>query len=199
MGSKGSKKKDTGVSVAPSAAKTAKVKPDLDYKFKVLMIGDSGVGKSCLLLRATDNTFTESFIGSIGSEFKELKLEVLDKIVVLQIWDTAGQERFRTVTSSYYQGSDAILCCYDITNLETFNNLQKWMGEVDRYARDNQFKAIVGCKSDLEQNRAVREEEAVEFSDQLNLMHFTTSSKDATGVDYLFNQLAQELVRKAEE
>uniref|UniRef100_A0A0M3ICE7 Ras-related protein Rab-1A n=1 Tax=Ascaris lumbricoides TaxID=6252 RepID=A0A0M3ICE7_ASCLU len=126
-----------------------------DYLFKLLLIGDSGVGKSCLLLRFADDTYTESYISTIGVDFKIRTIELDGKTIKLQIWDTAGQERFRTITSSYYRGAHGIIVVYDITDQESFNNVKQWLQEIDRYACENVNKLLVGNKCDLTSKRAV--------------------------------------------
>merc|ERR1711966_349389 len=98
------------------------MKPDYDYLFKLLLIGDSGVGKSCLLLRFADDKWTDSYISTIGVDFKIRTIELDGKTIKLQIWDTAGQERFRTISSTYYRGAHGIIVVYDITDNESFNN-----------------------------------------------------------------------------
>lgn len=126
-----------------------------DYLFKLLLIGDSGVGKSCLLLRFADDTYTESFISTIGVDFKIRTIDLEGKTVKLQIWDTAGQERFRTITSSYYRGAHGIIVVYDITDAESFANVRMWLKEVERYGSEGVSKLLVGNKSDLTSKRAV--------------------------------------------
>mmetsp|Transcript_35141 Transcript_35141/g.71640 ORF Transcript_35141/g.71640 Transcript_35141/m.71640 type:complete len:131 (+) Transcript_35141:108-500(+) len=124
------------------------VKRDYDHLFKLVLIGDSGVGKSCLLLRFADNAFTDSYISTIGVDFRFRTVKVEKHTVKLQIWDTAGQERFRTITSAYYRGADGIIMVYDVTNQESFNHVADWLTEVNRYASEGTCKLLVGNKSD---------------------------------------------------
>ncbi|KAG0454929.1 hypothetical protein HPP92_023851 [Vanilla planifolia] len=121
--------------------------PEYDYLFKLLLIGDSGVGKSCLLLRFADDSYLESYISTIGVDFKIRTVEQDGKTIKLQIWDTAGQERFRTITSSYYRGAHGIIVVYDVTEQESFNNVKQWLSEIDRYATENVNKLLVGTNA----------------------------------------------------
>lgn len=114
-----------------------------------MLIGDTGVGKSCLLLRFADDSFTENYISTIGVDFRFRTVKVDKKTVKLQIWDTAGQERFRTITSAYYRGADGIIMVYDVTSEESFNHINDWFIEVNRYAAENTCKLLVGNKIDL--------------------------------------------------
>lgn len=141
--------------------------PEYDYLFKLLLIGDSGVGKSCLLLRFADDTYTESYISTIGVDFKIRTIELDGKTIKLQIWDTAGQERFRTITSSYYRGAHGIIVVYDVTDLDSFNNVKQWLHEIDRYACDNVNKLLVGNKCDMSARKVVDYNTAKEFAEQL--------------------------------
>ena len=114
-----------------------------------MLIGDSGVGKSCLLLRFADDKWTDSYISTIGVDFKIRTIDLDGKTIKLQIWDTAGQERFRTISSTYYRGAHGIIVVYDVTNLDSFNNVKRWLTEIDKYARENVNKLLVGNKADL--------------------------------------------------
>ncbi|CAO2813182.1 unnamed protein product [Amaranthus hypochondriacus] len=160
--------------------------PEYDYLFKLLLIGDSGVGKSCLLLRFADDSYVDSYISTIGVDFKIRTVEQDGKTIKLQIWDTAGQERFRTITSSYYRGAHGIIVVYDITDQESFNNVKQWLSEIDRYASNNVNKLLVGNKSDLTATRAVPYETAKAYADEIGIPFLETSAKDATNVEQAF-------------
>jgi Ras-related protein Rab-1A len=115
----------------------------------LVLIGDTGVGKSCLLLRFADDTFTGNDISTIGVDFRFRTVKIDKKTVKLQIWDTAGQERYRTITSAYYRGADGIIMVYDVTNEDSFRHINDWLLEVNRYASETTCKLIVGNKIDL--------------------------------------------------
>jgi Ras-related protein Rab-1A len=115
---------------------------------QLVVIGDTGVGKSCILLRFADDTFTENKISTIGVDFRFRTVKLDKRVVKLQIWDTAGQERFRTITSAYYRGADGIILVYDVTSEESFNHINDWFVEVNRYASENTCKLLVGNKID---------------------------------------------------
>ncbi|XP_042455859.1 ras-related protein RIC1-like isoform X3 [Zingiber officinale] len=151
--------------------------PEFDYLFKLLLIGDSGVGKSCLLLRFADDSYLESYISTIGVDF----------------WDTAGQERFRTITSSYYRGAHGIIVVYDVTDEESFNNVKQWFSEIDRYASESVNKLLVGNKCDLTANRVISYETGKAFADEIGIPFLETSAKDATNVEQAFMTMAAEI------
>ncbi|GIX87434.1 ras-related protein Rab-1A [Caerostris extrusa] len=167
--------------------------PEYDYLFKLLLIGDSGVGKSCLLLRFADDTYTESYISTIG---KIRTIELEGKTIKLQIWDTAGQERFRTITSSYYRGAHGIIVVYDVTDQESFNNVKQWLQEIDRYASENVNRLLVGNKCDLTPKKVVDYVTAKEFADQLGIPFLETSAKNATNVEQAFMTMAAEIKKR---
>ena len=128
---------------------SSSIKRDYDYLFKLVLIGDSSVGKSCLLLRFADDSFTDSYISTIGVDFRFRTVKIEDKTVKLQIWDTAGQERFRTITSAYYRGADGIIMVYDVTRLDSFDHVRDWLNEVNRYANQGLCKKLlIGNKCD---------------------------------------------------
>ncbi|KAL1266588.1 hypothetical protein QQF64_002263 [Cirrhinus molitorella] len=170
--------------------------PEYDYLFKLLLIGDSGVGKSCILLRFADDTYTESFISTIGVDFKIRTIELDGKTIKLQIWDTAGQERFRTITSSYYRGAHGIIVVYDVTDQESYNNVKQWLKEIDRYASENVNKLLVGNKCDLTTKKVVDYTTAKEFADSLGIPFLETSAKNATNVEQAFMTMAEEIKKR---
>ncbi|KAK3028905.1 hypothetical protein RJ639_039914, partial [Escallonia herrerae] len=167
-----------------------------DYLFKLLLIGDSGVGKSCLLLRFADDSYVESYISTIGVDFKIRTVEQDGKTIKLQIWDTAGQERFRTITSSYYRGAHGIIIVYDVTDQESFNNVKQWLSEIDRYAGDNVNKLLVGNKSDMTANKVVSYETAKAFADEIGIPFLETSAKNASNVEEAFMTMAAEIKKR---
>ncbi|OSX74520.1 hypothetical protein BU14_0285s0009 [Porphyra umbilicalis] len=166
---------------------------EYDYLFKLLLIGDSSVGKSALLLRFADDTYTESYISTIGVDFKIRTIELEGKTIKLQIWDTAGQERFRTITSSYYRGAHGIIIVYDVTDLESFNNVKSWLQEIDRFASEHVNKLLVGNKNDLTSKKMVDTAVAKEFADSLGIKFLETSAKTAENVESAFLTMATEI------
>lgn len=175
------------------------VKRDYDYLFKLVLIGDSGVGKSCLLLRFADDSFTDSYISTIGVDFRFRTVNIDNKTVKLQIWDTAGQERFRTITSAYYRGAHGIIMVYDVSNAESFEHVEEWLMEVNRHASSNTIKLLVGNKADLVSQKAVTEEAAQKFADQLKISFLETSAKNSTNVEAAFLTMAKELIKARQE
>ncbi|CAI7721008.1 Ras-like protein ORAB-1 [Plasmodium vivax India VII] len=169
-----------------------------DSLFKILLIGDSGVGKSCLLLRFADDTYTDSYISTIGVDFKIKTIEIEDKIIKLQIWDTAGQERFRTITSSYYRGAQGIIIVYDVTDRDSFNNVKNWIIEIEKYASEDVQKVLIGNKIDLKNDRNVSYEEGKELADSCNIQFLETSAKIAHNVEQAFKTMAHEIKNKSQ-
>ncbi|KAF7232522.1 hypothetical protein EG68_09876 [Paragonimus skrjabini miyazakii] len=171
--------------------------PDYDYLFKLLLIGDSGVGKSCLLLRFADDTYSDTYISTIGVDFKIRTIELDGKAVKLQIWDTAGQERFRTITSSYYRGAHGIIVVYDVTDQGSFNNVHSWLEEIKHYADSKVNRLLVGNKCDLEAKRVVQTSTGKALADELHMPFLETSAKDATNVEEAFVKMAQQIAASA--
>ncbi|KAA6399432.1 MAG: putative rab family small GTPase [Streblomastix strix] len=128
---------------------------DIEHVFKILLVGDQGVGKSNLLLRFADDLFTDSYIATIGVDFKFRTVEIDGKMIKLQIWDTAGQERFRTITYSYYRGAHGIVIVYDCTDQLTFHKVSTWISDADKYVNENVAKLMLGNKCDLVQRKQI--------------------------------------------
>ena len=167
---------------------------EYDYLFKYLIIGNSGVGKSCLLIRFTDDKFEEGYVTTIGVDFKIKTLEIEGKSVKLQIWDTAGQERFRNIVSSYYKGAHGIMMVYDITDLESFRYLDSWIKEIEKNASKNVYKILVGNKNDLEKNRKVTFEKGKEFANLHGMKFFETSAKENRNVEEAFKEMTKDII-----
>ncbi|KAI9025249.1 putative GTP-binding protein ypt1 [Phycomyces nitens] len=167
--------------------------PEYDYLFKLLLIGDSGVGKSCLLLRFADDMYTDSYISTIGVDFKIRTIELEGKAIKLQIWDTAGQERFRTITSSYYRGAHGIIIVYDVTDQGSFDNVKQWLREIDRYAAEGVNKLLVGNKNDMTDKKVVSSATAESLAESLGLPLLETSAKNALNVEQSFLTMAKQI------
>lgn len=168
---------------------------DFDYVFKLLMIGDSGVGKSSLLLRFTSDSF-DDLSPTIGVDFKLKLMTIGGKRLKLTIWDTAGQERFRTLTSSYYRGAQGIIFVYDVTRRETFTNLSEiWAKEVDLYSTNQDcIKMLVGNKVDRENERVVTKQEGIALARQLGCLFLECSAKTHVNVENCFEELVLKIL-----
>jgi Ras-related protein Rab-1A len=162
-----------------------------DYLIKCLVVGDSGTGKSSLMLRFTDDVFNTSYISTIGVDFKIKTMEIRDKTVKFQIWDTAGQDRFRTITSSYYRGSNAVILCYDTTDKNTFKNIVKWLDEVKMYSAISPLLILCGTKIDLEKEREVDRQEAEDFAKANNMHFFESSAKNNSNINEIFELIGE--------
>eukprot|EP01088_Endostelium_zonatum_P014862 TRINITY_DN340_c0_g1_i1.p1 TRINITY_DN340_c0_g1~~TRINITY_DN340_c0_g1_i1.p1 ORF type:complete len:209 (+),score=50.28 TRINITY_DN340_c0_g1_i1:134-760(+) len=170
-----------------------------DFLFKILLIGDSGVGKSALLLRFADDTYHESYISTIGVDFKIRTIKLDGKLVKLQIWDTAGQEKFRTITSSYYRGAHGIIVAYDVTDEASFNHVTNWLQEIDKYTVGGGVsvnKLLVGTKTDMVSNRVIDTEKGKKCAVDLGLSFVETSAKTGDCVEDAFLTMAREIKNK---
>ncbi|KAF7478360.1 hypothetical protein GHT09_010472 [Marmota monax] len=140
---------------------------NFDYMFKILIIGNSSVGKTSFLFRYADDSFTPAFVSTVGIDFKVKTIYRNDKRIKLQIWDTAGQERYRTITTAYYRGAMGFILMYDITNEESFNAVQDWSTQIKTYSWDNAQVLLVGNKCDMEDERVVSSERGRQLADHL--------------------------------
>jgi Ras-related protein Rab-8A len=159
----------------------------------LLLIGDSGVGKSCLLLRFSDDSFTPSFITTIGIDFKIRTIELDGKKIKLQIWDTAGQERFRTITTAYYRGAMGILLVYDVTDEKTFSNIRNWIRNIEQHATESVNKMLIGNKCDMEDEKVVDAARGKALADEYDIKFLETSAKTNHNVDLAFVTLAKDI------
>jgi small GTP-binding protein len=160
--------------------------------YKVLLLGDTTVGKTCFLLKYTDKTFIEEHMTTIGLDYRLKTLKLKDgKEIKLQIWDTAGQERFRTITKSYYKGSEGILLIYDVTKRESFENVKTWVSQIREEVSKSSVIYVVGNKIDLEDTRKVTTEEGVNLAKELELPFKEASAKNGINIDETFYDLAE--------
>ncbi|XP_071960187.1 ras-related protein Rab-43-like [Antedon mediterranea] len=168
-----------------------------DFLFKIVLIGDAGVGKTCVVQRFKSGAFLEKQHATIGVDFTMKTLNIDGARVKLQVWDTAGQERFRTITQSYYRSANGVVLAYDITKKESFNNIPRWIEDVQKYAGNNVLQVLIGNKKDLEASREVKLTDAEALANHHGMLMCTeTSAKDSTNVDDTFYQLATILKKR---
>ena len=166
-----------------------------EAKYKILILGDSKVGKSCFLTRYADKTYQEDYLSTIGMDYKIKNYELENgDIIKLYIWDTAGQDRFRSITSNYYKGADGIILIYDITKQETFNNVRNWITSIKEEAPAKVVLILVGNKVDDEKNRAVQQSEGEKIADEYNLPFLECSAKSDINVTETFDVLVKKIV-----
>lgn len=166
---------------------------DYSHLFKLLLIGDSGVGKSSLLLRFADNSYTGNYITTIGVDFKIRTVTIDNQRVKLQIWDTAGQERFRTITSTYYRGTHGVVVVYDVTNASTFKSIQRWLLEIDQYC-SSVSRILVGNKNDDAIKKVVSTDEGRNLAHSYGIDLVETSAKDDINVEDVFLKITRSML-----
>ena len=168
-----------------------------DCVYKVLLLGDSTVGKTCFLLRYCDKTFQEAHLSTIGLDYR-LKTMTLQsgKNIKLQIWDTAGQDRFRAITKNYYKGANGIILIYDVTNRQSYENVKNWITQIREEANPNVVIYLAGNKVDVsEEEKVVKTEEGKKIAEEFNLPLYETSAKNGVNINRIF----EELVEKVDE
>eukprot|EP01089_Gocevia_fonbrunei_P023206 TRINITY_DN9680_c0_g1_i1.p1 TRINITY_DN9680_c0_g1~~TRINITY_DN9680_c0_g1_i1.p1 ORF type:complete len:222 (-),score=41.22 TRINITY_DN9680_c0_g1_i1:86-751(-) len=175
-------------------------KEKFDYMLKVVIVGDSGVGKSNIMTRFTNDKFSDTSKATIGVAFATKSIQVpltetVTKHVKLQVWDTAGQERYRALSSAYYRGAHGALIVYDITNKQSMDNVKIWLDEIDRFCTQDIAVILVGNKCDLSDKRCVSRDEGTKYADSNNLYFMETSAKDATNIDAAFTLLIKEIIK----
>jgi len=164
-----------------------------DYLFKLLLIGDSGVGKTCVLFRFSEDAFNSTFISTIGIDFKIRTIELDGKKIKLQIWDTAGQERFRTITTAYYRGAMGIMLVYDLTNEKSFENIKNWIRNIEEHAAPDVQKMILGNKCDMTEKRVVSRERGEQLALEYGIRFMETSAKASQNVEEAFYILSRDI------
>ena len=176
-----------------------------DYSVKVALIGNSGVGKTCIIKRFTDNHFDPNTMTTSGGSFSQKFLEINKKTVLLNLWDTAGQEKFRSIGIHFYKEAYIVCLVYDITNLESFNDLKnKWYEDLKNHGEKYTVLAVVGCKSDLYEKEEVQEDVARQYAQDINATFMLTSAKTGDNINNLFDTLTRqylgpEFTKKVEE
>ncbi|XP_072458402.1 ras-related protein Rab-3D [Notamacropus eugenii] len=183
----------------PHTAQKDAADQNFDYMFKLLIIGNSSVGKTSFLFRYADDSFTSAFVSTVGIDFKVKTVYRNEKRVKLQIWDTAGQERYRTITTAYYRGAMGFLLMYDVSNQESFNAVQDWATQIKTYSWDNAQVILVGNKCDLEDERVVSTEDGKHLADDLGFEFFEASAKDNINVKQVFERLVDIICEKMNE
>ncbi|XP_014788002.1 ras-related protein Rab-43 [Octopus bimaculoides] len=168
-----------------------------DFLFKIVLIGDAGVGKTCVVQRFKSGTYLEKHGSTIGVDFTMKTLQIDGKLVKLQIWDTAGQERFRTITQSYYRSANGVIIAYDVTKRSSFDNIPRWLEDVKKYAGSNIVQLILGNKQDLEHLREVSVAEAKAYAQHCSMLDaIETSAKENTNIDEAFLRMAKDLKKR---
>lgn len=167
-----------------------------DYMFKVLLLGDAGVGKTSLMWRFSDDVFNQTYISTIGIDLKLRTIDVEGKKVRLQVWDTAGQERFHAISVSYYRTAVGIMLVYDITRRRSFENIAKWLRNIDEHAQEDVVKLLIGNKCDMQQPRDVKREEGEMLADEYDMSFFETSAKENESIDEAFECIAREIMER---
>lgn len=170
---------------------------EYDHLIKLLMLGDSAVGKSALLVRFCENTFDANFVVTIGVDFKHRTINRGGRRLRLQVWDTAGQERFRTITPAYYRSAMGVILVYDITEEQSFRNIEVWVNNLNQHGSSDCDRILVGNKSDLaEKRRSVSTERGKKLADKFGMLFFETSAKEGSNVEKAFAGLADKVVER---
>lgn len=167
-----------------------------ELKYKVVLLGDPSVGKTCFLIRYVNNTFTQNHMTTIGVDVKSKKIQSSIGEVTLQIWDTAGQEKFRSLSPSYLRNADGILLLYDISNRESFDHMVNWLEAIEKYTKMDKQVMLVGNKSDLEDMRRVEFDEGQTLSKHSGYLFTEASAKEGVGVDICFQNLLKAMIKK---
>ena len=168
-----------------------------DFMFKILLIGDSSVGKTCFLLRYIEDSFTDNFTATIGVDHRAKIIKTKNKeLVKIQIWDTAGQDKFRCITKNILRWSNGILLIYDTTSNNYYNNIKSWISQINESLGDEPCLVLVGNKVDLENQRQIIKNEGEKLAKEYNMILFETSAKENIKIKEVFEYLVEEMVKK---
>ena len=167
---------------------------DTDLVYKILLLGDSEVGKSCFLMRYADNVFVDNYITTIGLDYK-LKYVQLDsgQVIKVQLWDTAGQDRYRTIAKNYYKGSHGILLLYDVTKSSSFENIREWIKDIREEVYEKAIIFLIGNKIDKKDQIKIKTEDAEKLAEEFNIPFFEASAKSGENVDEIFKALYKKI------
>ena len=166
-----------------------------DIILKLIIVGDSGVGKTNILSRYINNEFSQTSKATVGVEFFSTLVKKNRKLIKLQIWDTAGQERYKSITSAYYKGAKGAFVVYDITKKDSFNNIEKWIKELKINGDEDIFIILIGNKSDLEEMREINVEDVKKKAEELKIGYFETSAKDGSNIEHAFDVIVGEMMK----
>jgi len=170
---------------------------EYDCLVKLLLLGDSGVGKSAIVMRFTEDRFNQDLMSTVGLDFKMKTIQIGERMVNVQIWDTAGQEKFRTITKKYYRGASGYILVFDVANRNSFEHISTWLEEINDHGDSNMLKVLVGNKCDLA--RSVTTEEAMKLAKKLDLPYFETSAATGTNVNLVFQDLVKRYVESQDQ
>ena len=169
---------------------------DTNHTFKILTIGESGVGKTCILRRFVENKFLKNHLATIGIDFKTKSITVQGIQIKLKIWDTAGQERFRNITNQYYKGADGIVLVFDVTDQNSFDKIREWMNQITVNTSSNDIGLVLlGNKCDAEP-RVIQKSDGEKMAEELGVKYFETSAMNGTNISESFQFLAEEILKK---
>ena len=172
---------------------------DYDFLLKILILGDSSVGKTLIIQKLKNSNFDGNTLATLGIDFQFHTITVLNKRVKLQIFDTAGQEKYKNIAASYYRGVTCIIICFDVTSEESFNHIKDWLNSIEHFAKKNVMKVLVGNKIDLNDERKITTETASNYADSINIKYYETSALKNIGIKELFENISETYMKNNPE